>query len=68
MPTKLEYLQDHCQTFVDQLEGCSTAEQAHQLKEQVCARLLESCNSEILIGLLDEHTDQLIRDRFRGHG
>jgi hypothetical protein len=65
MPTKLEHLQDHCQAFVDQLDGCATPEQARQLKQRVCTQLHETCQSEILIELLDEHTDQLIRERFR---
>lgn len=64
MATKLQILQQHCQTFERSLQSCDTAPQAEQLREQICGQLGERCKSEMMQEMLSEHAQELIRRHF----
>jgi vacuolar-type H+-ATPase subunit E/Vma4 len=64
MATKLQLLQDHCQTFERALQGCDSEPQAEQLREQICNQLGDRCKSEMMQEMLSEHARELIRRHF----
>jgi hypothetical protein len=66
MATKLQILQDHCRQFEEALTTCGSPLQAEEVRERICHQLGQSCKSEMMQLMLDEHARELIRQRFAG--
>lgn len=64
MATKLEILQNHCHRFENGLAAAASADDAEKLRERICRELGETCQSELVRALLEEHAASLIRARF----
>jgi len=64
MATKLQILQDHCHEFEQSLEGCAGQPEAERLRQQACEALGQVCSSKMMMEMLGEHAEELIRQRF----